>query len=285
MDDLLNAYKKCMLCPRNCGVDRTAGELGFCQAPQELAIASYQVHKFEEPPISGAKGSGTIFFSFCTARCAYCQNYNFSRGKTVKYISIERLSEIMLELQDKDCHNINLVTPTHYVPSIIIALQQAKKRNLNIPVLYNTNGYESLDTLKLLDGLIDIYLPDAKYADDVLAKKHCGFIDYSKYNIPALREMYRQAGNLVIDSGGIVKKGLIIRHLVLPGYLENTRMVLKLIAEKLSNDIYISFMNQYSPIIHVREHEFLCKRLTQEEYSKAKSYLDEFGFKNGWTQE
>ena len=274
-----------MLCPRNCRIDRTAGELGFCQAPQELAIAVYQAHKFEEPPISGTEGSGTIFFSFCTARCAYCQNYNFSRGKTVKTISIERLSEIMLELQGKGCHNINLVTPTHYVPSIIIALRQAKKRNLNIPILYNTNGYESLDTLKLLDGLIDIYLPDAKYADDALAKKHCMFINYSKYNIPALKEIHRQVGNLAVDSNGIVKKGLVIRHLVLPGYLKNTRMVLKLIAENLSNEVYISFMNQYSPTIYVREDKFLCRRLTQEEYTQAKSYLDEFGFKNGWTQD
>ncbi|MBN1405156.1 MAG: radical SAM protein [Candidatus Omnitrophica bacterium] len=282
---MLESYKNCGLCPRKCGVDRTLGQLGFCKAPAELKLAAYMAHKFEEPPISGTNGSGTIFFSFCTARCLYCQNYAFSRGAKGKFISIDRLCEIMLKLQDKNCHNINLVTPTHYVPSFLSAFAKAKKKGLKIPIVYNTNGYETIETLKMLDGIIDIYLPDAKYSDDKLAKEHSGFIGYGKYNMLALKEMYRQVGNLDLDSQGVAKKGLIIRHLVLPGYPENTHGVLKTIAEEISNTIYISFMNQYSPIAQVKNHPNLCRRLTNKEYGKAKSYLEEFGFKNGWVQD
>lgn len=282
---LLASYKKCRLCPRKCSVDRSAGEVGFCRAPADLAIATYMPHRLEEPPISGSKGSGTIFFSYCTARCVFCQNYGYSRGYKKKFITVQRLSEIMLELQDKGCHNINLVTPSHYLPSIVVALKKAKEQGLAIPILYNSSGYESVETLKMLDGLIDIYLPDAKYSDDALAKEHGQFIDYSKHNIAALKEMYRQVGNLELDTFGVAKKGLIIRHLVLPGYLENTKGILQAIAKELSNKVHISLMNQYSPIIHVRNHPKLCRRLTAKEYAQAKSYLEELGFANGWVQE
>lgn len=284
-DEIPDEYKDCKLCPRNCGVDRTSGKLGFCKAPADLAIATYLVHKFEEPPISGYNGSGTIFFSYCTARCAYCQNYGFSRGEKKKFITIEKLAEIMLELQDRNCHNINLVTPTHYVPSIIVALEQAKKHGLRIPIVYNTSGYETLDTLKILGGLIDIYLPDAKYADDSLAKEHCQFVDYSKYNMPALKEMHQQVGNLELNSDGVAKNGLIIRHLVLPGYIENTKQVLRNTAENLSTQVYISFMSQYSPLFYIKNHPNLGRRLTPEEYKEAKDYLTELGFSNGWVQD
>ena len=284
-NSLLSLYKHCLLCPRKCGVDRTVGSLGFCGASAEVSISTYQVHKFEEPPISGSAGSGAIFFSYCTARCAYCQNYNFSHGQRVKIISIDRLCEIMLELQNKGCHNINFVTPTHYIPSVVVALGKAKQEGLKIPIVYNTSGYECLDTLKLLDGLIDIYMPDAKYSDDALAKEHSQFEDYSKYNILALKEMYKQVGNLELDANGVAKKGLIIRHLVLPGYLDNTYGVLKAISEDISKDVYISLMSQYSPTSYVKNNEKLSRRITSQEYKKAKSYFIEFGFKNGWTQE
>lgn len=285
MEKILNLYKNCRLCPRKCGVNRTAGGLGFCGAPSQIAIATYMAHRFEEPPLSNSCGSGTIFFSYCTARCSYCQNYTFSRGKRAKFISIEKLAEIMLKLQAKGCHNINLVTPTHYTPSIIAALKTAKKIGLEIPILYNTSGYECGETLDMLGGYIDIYLPDAKYSDDELARVHSGFIDYSKYNIPALKKMHRQVGNLKVDRSKIAKKGLIVRHLVLPGYPENTRGVLESIAKELSNEVYISFMNQYSPIMQVKTHAQLGRRVTSQEYEKAKETLYELGFRNGWVQE
>jgi putative pyruvate formate lyase activating enzyme len=190
----------------------------------------------------------------------------------------------MLELQQKGCHNINLVTPTHYVPSIIMAIYTARAKGLNIPMLYNTSGYETIETLKMLDGYIDIYLPDAKYSDDKLAKAHCGFIEYSKYNIAALKEMNRQVGDLMVDNDGVARRGLIVRHLVLPGHIENTEGVLRSIATELSNKVYISFMNQYSPTIHAKSHPALGRRLTAAEYDKAKACLEDLGFHNGWVQ-
>jgi putative pyruvate formate lyase activating enzyme len=281
----MDLYKNCRLCPRNCGINRLRGELGFCKATADVAIAAYMAHRFEEPPISGNKGSGTIFFSFCTARCIYCQNFNFSRGKTKETVSISELSDIMLELQQKGCHNINLVTPTHYMPSIVEAIKEAKTNDLKIPIVYNTSGYETLEALDLLEGFIDIYLPDAKYSDHKLAKEHSGFIDYAKYNIPAIKRMYEQVGDLEVGSDGVAKKGLIVRHLVLPGYLKNTEGVLNALAKEVSNTIYISFMNQYSPIAGVKNHPNLSRRLTAEEYARAKNILHQLGFNNGWMQE
>jgi putative pyruvate formate lyase activating enzyme len=284
-NSILDLYKNCSLCPRACRVDRTKGKLGFCHAPSEIAIATYMVHRFEEPPISGCNGSGTIFFSFCTGRCIYCQNYLFSRGKRAKFISIKKLSEIMIELESRGCHNINLVTPTHYTPSIIEALTLARKNGLSVPIVYNTSGYEAMETLRLLDGYIDIYLPDAKYSDNELAREHCGFIDYFKYNLTALKEMYRQVGNLKTDAMGIATKGLIIRHLVLPGYLDNTKGVIENIYKIISNQVCLSLMNQYSPIKQVADHPFLKRRLQYEEYDKAKDILHSFKFDNGWIQQ
>jgi len=278
-------YKKCTLCARKCNVNRTKGELGFCEATAEVVVASYMVHRFEEPPISGKIGSGTIFFSYCTARCSYCQNYNYSRGKHGKIVTTQRLAEIMLELERKGSHNINLVTPTHYIPSILEALDMAKSGGLSIPIIYNTNGYESETAIDILNGYVDIYMPDAKYSDDKLAKEQCGFIDYSKHNIIALKKMYKQVGDLETDKGSIAKKGLLIRHLVLPGYIKNTKSLLENISEEISNKVYISLMNQYSPIAQVREHPNLKRRLNAEEYEEAKAYLEYLGFLNGWIQD
>ena len=278
-------YKKCTLCARKCGVDRTKGKLGFCKATAEVVVASYMVHRFEEPSISGKIGSGTIFFSYCTARCSYCQNYNYSRGKHGKIVTTKRLAEMMLELEKKGSHNINLVTPTHYIPSILEALDIARSSGLSIPIVYNTNGYESETAIDILNGYVDIYIPDAKYSDDKLAEEQCGFVDYNKHNIIALKKMRRQVGELQIDNDALAKKGLLIRHLVLPGYIENTKGVLKQISKGLSNKVYISFMNQYSPIAQVKDHRNLKRRLSKKEYGKAKSHLEWLGFINGWTQD
>ena len=278
-------YKKCTLCARKCGVDRTKGKLGFCKATAEVVVASYMVHRFEEPSISGKIGSGTIFFSYCTARCSYCQNYNYSRGKHGKSVTTQRLAEMMLELEKKGAHNINLVTPTHYIPSILEALDIARSSGLSIPIVYNTNGYESETAIDILNGYVDIYIPDAKYSDDKLAEEQCGFVDYNKHNIIALKKMRRQVGELQIDNDALAKKGLLIRHLVLPGYIKNTKGVLKQISKGLSNKVYISFMNQYSPIAQVKDHQNLKRRLSKKEYGKAKSHLEWLGFINGWTQD
>ena len=278
-------YKKCTLCARKCGVDRTKRKLGFCKATAEVVVASYMVHRFEEPSISGKIGSGTIFFSYCTARCSYCQNYNYSRGKHGKIVTTKRLAEMMLELEKKGSHNINLVTPTHYIPSILEALDIARSSGLSIPIVYNTNGYESETAIDILNGYVDIYIPDAKYSDDKLAEEQCGFVDYNKHNIIALKKMRRQVGELQIDNDALAKKGLLIRHLVLPGYIENTKGVLKQISKELSNEVYISFMNQYSPIAQVKDHRNLKRRLSKKEYGKAKSHLEWLGFINGWTQD
>jgi putative pyruvate formate lyase activating enzyme len=283
--NILNLYKKCLLCPRGCRVDRTRNQLGFCKATSDIIIASYMPHRFEEPAISGDSGSGTIFFCHCTGMCSYCQNFNFSRGKCGKPVSTKRLSEIMLELQAKKCHNINLVTPTHYVPSIITAIDMARQSGLEIPIVYNTNGYESEQTIIALKGYIDIYMPDAKYSDNALAKEHCCFIDYSQYNIAAIKRMYEQVGNLSINEKGIAVKGLLIRHLVLPGYMENTKGVFDLISRELGNNIYISLMSQYSPIACVRKDINLGRRLNKAEYNESKEYIESLGFVNGWTQD
>jgi putative pyruvate formate lyase activating enzyme len=282
---LLDLYRNCRLCPRKCNVDRISGQLGFCKAGWEISVASYMLHRFEEPAISGTTGSGTIFFSFCTGRCSYCQNYNYSRGKSGKNMSIDKLSDIMLELQDKGCHNINLVSPTQYVPSIIIAIENAREKSLHIPILYNSGGYESTETIELLKGYVDIYMPDAKYSNDLLAKTHCEFIEYSKHNMETLKAMYEQVGNLQIDEKGIAKKGFLIRHLVLPGFIENTKNILGLIKKNLGNDIYISFMSQYSPIIQIKKDENLGRRLSIDEYNEAKDYMEKLGFSNGWIQD
>ncbi|MFC1806973.1 radical SAM protein [Candidatus Omnitrophota bacterium] len=278
-------YKDCTLCPRKCHADRTNGKLGYCAASSDVVVAAYMSHKFEEPPISGSSGSGTIFFSFCTARCVYCQNLLFSRGKRGNVVSTQRLAEIMLELQEKRCHNINLVTPTHYVPSILDALDVARGNGLSLPVLYNTSGYETLETLDMLNGYIDIYMPDAKYSDDELAESHCGFINYTDANLKALDKMFKQVGNLKINDIGLAEKGLMIRHLVLPGYPDNTIGMLNNISKTVGLTVHISLMNQYSPIQQVSKDPKLRKRLSKKEYKTAKDKLFELGFENGWMQD
>ena len=277
---------QCRLCPRECGVDRLRGERGFCRAGAEPIVASWNVHPWEEPPISGTRGSGTIFFSGCTGRCLFCQNYPISQLGVGNTVSVQQLAEMMLELQDRGCHNINLVTPTHFVPQILAALELAIEGGLRLPLVYNTSGYERVETLQLLDGVVDIYLPDAKYADDETARRLSGFVRYVEANRAALREMFRQVGDeLVLDGEGIARRGLIVRHLVLPEGLAGTPKVLRWIAENLSPRVHVSLMDQYFPAHKAVGHPILGRKITAEEYAEALRAFEEAGLTNGWMQE
>ena len=277
---------QCRLCPRECGVDRLRGERGFCRAGAEPIVASWNVHPWEEPPISGTRGSGTIFFSGCTGRCLFCQNYPISQLGVGNTVSVQQLAEMMLELQDRGCHNINLVTPTHFVPQILAALELAIEGGLRLPLVYNTSGYERVETLKLLDGVVDIYLPDAKYTDDETARRLSGFVRYVEANRAALKEMFRQVGDeLVLDGEGIARRGLIVRHLVLPEGLAGTPEVLRWIAENLSPHVHVSLMDQYFPAHKAVGHPVLGRKITAEEYAEALRAFEEAGLTNGWMQE
>jgi putative pyruvate formate lyase activating enzyme len=276
----------CALCPRACGVDRLAGEMGFCRAGASARVASHNVHMWEEPVISGVGGSGTIFFSYCTGRCLFCQNYPISQLGAGNLVSDERLAAMMLELQARGCHNINCVTPTHYVPQILAALEIAARGGLRIPLLYNTSGYEAVETVRLLEDVVDIWLPDAKYADDGVARRLSGFADYVSHNRAALQEMYRQVGSdLPLDADDMARRGMIIRHLVLPNGLSQTPEVLRWIADNLSRDVYVSLMAQYFPAHQAPGHAELGRRLTPEEYEAGLLAFEAAGLENGWQQE
>jgi len=280
-----HCLQSCRLCPHHCGVNRIAGQKGLCRSTVQLTVASYNAHFGEEPPISGSRGSGTIFFSNCTLRCLFCQNYPISQLGHGNPVSISDLSKMMLDLQKQGCHNINLVTPTHFVAQIIAAIGEAKSKGLSIPIVYNTSGYESLSTLKLLEGIIDIYLPDAKYADNLIAQKYSGAENYFSVLKEALREMYRQVGDLKVDQNGIAISGLIIRHLVLPNNLSGTDKILPWVAENIAKETYLSLMSQYFPAFQADKYPELSRRVTRAEYSKAKLAFEQCGLKNGWWQE
>ena len=282
------AYERlaaCDLCPRECGVNRLKGELGYCRSGALTKVASWNVHRGEEPPISGERGSGTIFFSNCTAHCLFCQNYPISQLGVGREVSAEQLAGMMLELQRLGCHNINLVTPTHFVPQFLAALEVAASRGLRIPILYNTSGYDRTETLRLLEGVIDIYLPDAKYADDAVARRLSGFKEYVSHNRAALLEMRRQVGcDLLLNGQGIATRGMIIRHLVLPHGLSQTSEVLRWIAENLSRKVHISLMSQYFPAHKAVGDAELGRRLAPEEYEAALAAFEAAGLENGWQQ-
>lgn len=276
----------CDICPRACGVNRLQGEEGYCRAGAQVRVASWNVHRWEEPPISGSRGSGTIFFAHCTARCLFCQNYPISQLGAGNEVSAERLGGMMMELQRRGCHNINLVTPTHYVPQILAAIDAAAERGLHIPILYNTSGYDTVETLRLLDGVVDIYLPDAKYADDAVARRLSGFVDYTRHNRAALLEMKRQVGaRLQADGEGIAVRGMVVRHLVLPNGLSQSPDVLHWLAENLGTDLYLSLMAQYFPAYRAVGDSELGRRITPEEYGEALATLKAEGLENGWWQE
>ena len=274
----------CNLCPRNCNVDRDKRELGYCMAPNKMVIARYSLHLWEEPIISGEKGSGTIFFSYCNMRCCFCQNYEISELHKGRVVSIEEFSDICLELQDSGASNINLVTPTHYVHLIVEGLRLAKERGLNIPIVYNSSGYENVETIRLLDGLVDIYLPDLKYYDNSLGSKYSKCNNYFKYASQAIDEMFKQVGNVEIDDNGMMKKGIIVRHLLLPGALDDSKKIIKYLYDKYKDDIIISIMNQYTPVRKL-EYDELNHKVSDSDYDELIDYAYDLGVRNAFIQE
>lgn len=282
---MLDKLEKCSICPHKCNIDRTKKMIGRCKATDKIKIALYSTHDFEEPCISGENGSGTVFFSNCNLNCIYCQNYEISQMGKGKEITIEELADIFIFQQEKGVENINLVTPTSYVPQIIEALKIARNKGLKIPIIYNTNGYENVETLKLLEGYIDVYLPDFKYAIDDIGKKYSKIDNYFEITTNAIKEMIRQVGVPKFNSRGIIKKGVIVRHLVLPNNIGNSKKVLKWIKENLPEDIYISIMAQYFPTYKAKENSELNRKLTKEEWKEIEDYIEEIDIKNGYVQE
>ena len=285
---MLEKLKQCEICPHKCGINRTEGKIGRCKASDKIKIALYRAHNFEEPCISGTKGSGTVFFSNCNLNCIFCQNYEISQKGRGKEITIEELADIFLKQQEKGVENINLVTPTSYVVQIIEAIKIARKNGVRIPIVYNTNGYEKVDTIKMLDGYVDVYLPDLKYADDELGKKCSRVEKYFEIATKAILEMQKQVGKTQINENGIMKKGIIVRHLVLPGNIENSKKVLKWLKEHINEENYVSVMAQYFPTYLVKEKEEyrdLNRKLTKEEWRNIENFIDELDFKNGYIQE
>ena len=273
----------CTICPHNCKINRTKNP-GRCKSTDKIKIALYSIHNFEEPCISGENGSGTIFFSNCNMNCVFCQNYEISQLGRGKEITIEELANIMIKQQEKNVQNINLVTPTSYALHIVEAIKIARKKGLKIPIVYNTNGYESVETLKLLEGYVDIYLPDLKYYYDDLAKKYSKVDNYFEIATKAIQEMYRQVGAPVLDDNGVMKKGLMIRHLILPNEVKNSKKVLKWVKENIDSNVYVSIMAQYFPTYKAKEIPEIARKITKEEYKKVENYLYELDLENGYIQ-
>lgn len=282
---MLEEFTKCEICPHNCKVNRLKGNTGRCKCDDKVKIALASVHCFEEPCISGKNGSGTVFFSGCNLNCKYCQNYEISQlGKGIE-ITIEELADIFIKQQNKGVHNINLVTPTMYVYQIIEAIKIAKEKGLHIPIIYNSNGYENVETIQKLNGYIDVYLPDLKYYDNQLGFEYSGIKDYFKYSTKAILEMQKQVGAPKLDEEGMITKGLMIRHLVLPNQIENSKHILKWIKENIDENVYINIMAQYFPSYKAKEIEGLNRKLSKEEYEEIENFVYELDIKNGYMQE
>ena len=280
--------KKCTLCPRNCSVDRENGERGICGQTNDIKVARAALHFWEEPCISGEEGSGTVFFSGCSLHCVFCQNEEIANGTVGKVISVERLAEIFLELQEKGANNINLVTPGHFIPQIKEALTLAWEKGLKLPIVYNTSSYESIEAIKSLEGFVDIYLPDFKYMSSELSGKYSHASDYAKVAKNVIAEMVRQTGKPVFekdDDEGILKKGTIVRHLMLPGCMEDSKAVIRHLYETYGNDIYISIMSQFTPLSNVQNYPELNRKVTEEEYEELVDYALELGLEQGFIQE
>lgn len=277
--------KKCSLCPRNCGVNRLDGQKGFCGVDAEILVARAALHMWEEPCISGKEGSGAVFFSGCSLGCRFCQNNKISRGQTGKKITVEYLAELFFQLQGQGANNINLVTAGHFLPQVALALENARAHGLKIPVVYNSSGYEKAGSLEMLEGLVDIYLPDFKYMDPELAGKYSHAPDYPQIAKDALEEMVQQVGNLEFDERGMMKKGVIVRHLLLPGHVKNSREVLKYLYETYGDRIYISIMNQYTPMPAMKNDPKLSRKVTDREYERLLDYALSLGLNNGFIQE
>ena len=275
----------CMLCPRECGANRGAGERGVCGESAAVRVGRAALHMWEEPCISGTRGSGAVFFAGCSLRCRFCQNYALSRSGAGREVTTQRLADIFLELEDQGAHNINLVTPTHFVPPILAALERARAAGLRIPIVYNTSGYEKVETLAMLDGYVDIYLPDFKYHDNEYAVRFSGAPDYFERATAALDEMVRQIGTSEIGEDGLMRRGVIVRHLLLPGMLYDTRCVILHLHERYGDNIYISLMNQYTPTEQVKGDSSLYRTLSEGQYARAISYAMDIGVTRGFVQE
>ena len=276
---------ECKVCPHNCKVNRTNNEIGRCRASANVKIALASLHYYEEPCISGEKGSGTVFFSNCNMNSKFCQNYEISAEGKGKIITIDELADTFLDLQEKEANNINLVTPTIYAYQIIEAIKIAKSKGLRIPIIYNSNGYESIDTLKELEGYIDVYLPDLKYYYDDIAIKYSGVNNYFKVATEAIKEMYRQVGAPKLNKNGMIQKGLIIRHLVLPNNIENSKKVLSWIKNNIDENVYVSIMAQYFPCYKAKNINELNRKLTIEEYDEIENFVYELDITNGYMQD
>lgn len=281
----IEELEKCEICPHKCKVNRNQNQAGRCKSKDTVKIALYSTHNFEEPCISGEKGSGTVFFSNCNMNCIYCQNYEISQQGKGKEITVEQLADIFIKQQEKDVENINLVTPTSYAIQIIEAIKIAKKKRLKIPIVYNTNGYEDVETIKKLEGYIDIYLPDLKYYYNELGEKYSKVKNYFEISTRAIKEMYKQVGATKLNENGIMQKGVMIRHLVLPNNIKNSKKVLSWIKENLDENIFVSVMAQYFPTYMAKNVDNLNRKLTLQEYEEIENYLFSLDLNNGYIQE
>lgn len=281
----LDMLSSCRLCPRNCNINRLNGEYGFCKSGDNVKLARVSLHQWEEPCISGSKGSGTVFFSNCNLRCIFCQNHEISQENIGTEVSIERLSEIFLEQQSRGAHNINLVTPTHYVPQIIEALKLSKEKGLSIPILYNSNGYENIETIKALKGYVDVYLPDLKYFSDKYSIRYSSAPGYFNTATEAIKEMVQQTGECKFDSEGLIKSGVVIRHMMLPGLLFDSKKVIDFIYNTFGDSVYVSIMNQYTPMFNAAKYPEINKPVNPKHYDSLTDYALSLGITNGFIQD
>ena len=282
---IMNKYQNCLLCPRKCGINRGTGQTGVCGVSAEIRVARAALHYWEEPCISGEKGSGAVFFSGCSLHCVFCQNREISDGKAGKVISKERLSDIFIELAGKGANNINLVTPGQYIPDIVWAVSDARRRGMKLPIVYNTSGYEDAKELKLLEGIVDVYLPDFKYMDSALSAKYSRAKDYPSVAKQALSEMVRQQPKVVIDDAtGLIQKGVIVRQLLLPGHVNDAKAILKYLHDTYQNSIYISMMSQFTPIA-LKAYPEINRTVTRREYERLIDYAIKIGITNAFIQE
>lgn len=281
----MNKYENCLLCPRKCGINRRTGQTGVCGVSSEIKVARAALHYWEEPCISGKRGSGAVFFSGCSLHCVFCQNREISDGKAGKVISKERMSDIFMELADKGANNINLVTPGQYIPDIVWAVNDAKSRGMKLPIIYNTSGYENVTELKLLEGIVDVYLPDFKYMDSTLSARYSRAKDYPSVAKQALSEMVRQQPDVVIDDAtGLIQKGVIVRQLLLPGHVNDAKAVLKYLYDTYHDHVYISMMSQFTPIA-LKDYPEINRTVTKREYERLVDYALEIGITNAFIQE
>lgn len=281
----MNKYENCLLCPRKCGINRSTGQTGVCGVSSEIKVARAALHYWEEPCISGKRGSGAVFFSGCSLHCVFCQNREISDGKAGKVISKERLSDIFIELAGKGANNINLVTPGQYIPDIVWAVNDAKSRGMKLPIIYNTSGYENVTELKLLEGIVDVYLPDFKYMDSTLSAMYSRAKDYPSVAKQALSEMVRQQPDVVIDDAtGLIQKGVIVRQLLLPGHVNDAKAVLKYLYDTYHDHVYISMMSQFTPIA-LKDYPEINRTVTRREYERLVDYALEIGITNAFIQE